>query len=373
MIEKAMAALKSVAEERGAVGVSAAATLNGELIFEGAMGLRDKELRLPATPDTVFRLASVTKHISAITLMTLADEGRAGLDEDIGGYLGYAVRNPRWPDVPITLRQLMTHTSSFTDDGYYNKILAGELPAYPLRELLQPGGAGFSTDNWLPDKPGARYCYSSFGSGVMGAVGERISGVSFAQLVRERVFLPLGLCDATLDADTLDGVETAVPDAAGGMADTEWLRKSLENKKKLCKLPVGEAYRAAQGNAYMRARDLLKVTQLLMYGGISNGVRILSENAAKEMCEVQFDNGLIRSGLNLHHYGHFAPQWLIGHYGRAFGAQAIFMFDPQLKAAAAVLCNGADMSPDGLGIRFNTLFCTQAMRALWVSCFPQGG
>lgn len=372
MVEKAMASLLRVAEDRGAVGLSAAATMNGELIFEGAAGLRDKEKGLPATPDTVYRLASVTKHISAITLMTLVDESRAGLDEDISGYLGYAVRNPNWPDAPLTLRQLMTHTSSLTDEGFYDRILAGELPAYKLSEILKRGGAADSPDNWLPDMPGTRYCYSSFGSGVMGAVGERISGVSFARLVRERVFLPLGLHDATLDADTLSGAETAVPDASGGTADTEWLRRSLENKKRLCALPVGEAYRAAQGNAYMRARDLLTVTQLLMSGGVSKGVRILSESAVKQMCAVQFNDGVIKSGLNLHHYGHFAPQRLIGHYGRAFGAQAIFMFDPQKKAAAAVLCNGADMSPDGLGNRFNTLFCTQAMQALWSACFLPG-
>jgi CubicO group peptidase (beta-lactamase class C family) len=372
MCEKAMAALERVAAARGAVGLSVAATIGGELIFEGALGLRDKEKGLPATPDTVYRLASVTKHISAITMMTLADEGRAELDADISGYLGYTVRNPRWPNAPITLRQLMTHTSGLSESGSYHKILAGELPAYKLSEVLIPGSPGDDSDNWLPDMPGTRYCYSSFGSGVMGAVGENISGLKHANLVRQRLFMPLGLYEATLDADTLGGVQTAVPDAAGGITDAEWLRKSLENKKRLCALPVGEAYRAAQGNGYMRARDLLTVTQLLMYGGVAKNVRILSESSVKEMCAVQFDDGFIQSGLNLHHYGHLAPQRLIGHYGRAFGAQAVFMFDPDRKAAAAVLCNGADMEPDGRGIWHNTLFCTQAMQVLWAACFPSG-
>ena len=369
MYEKVMAALGQVAKERGAVGLSAAVTSGGSLVFEGALGIRDKSQELPATPDTIYRMASVTKHISAMTLMTLVDESRVKLDEDISVYLGYTVRNPHWPDVPITLRQLMTHTSTLVERGSYNRILAGEMPALKLSDVLAPGGPGDDPHNWLPDRPGTRYDYSSFGSGVMGAVGECVTGTRFAELVRQRIFEPLGLEDATLDTDTLDGLEVAVSDAAGGIMDAEWLRKSLENKKRLCALPVGEAYRAAQGNGYMRARDLLTVTQVLLHGGVSGSVRILSENSVKEMCAVQFDDGFIRTGLNLMHYGHLAPQPLIGHYGRAFGALAVFMFDPDERKAAAVLCNGADMEPDGRGILGNSLFCTQAMQALWSACF----
>ena len=369
MYKKVMAALEEVAKERGAVGLSAAATSGGKLVFEGALGFRDKSQGLPATPDTIYRMASVTKHISAMTLMALVDEGKVKLDEDISVYLGYTVRNPHWPDVPITLRQLMTHTSTLVERGSYNRILAGEMPALRLSEVLIPGSPGDDLDNWLPDRPGTRYDYSSFGSGVMGAVGECVTGIRFAELVRQRIFEPLRLEDATLDADTLGGLEVAVSDAAGSTIDAEWLKKSLENKKRLCALPVGEAYRSAQGNGYMRAQDLLTVTQALLYGGVSGGVRILSENSVKEMCMVQFDDGFIRTGLNLMHYGHLAPQLLIGHYGRAFGALAIFMFDPEEKKAAAVLCNGADMESDGRGILGNTLFCTQAMQALWPACF----
>ena len=370
MHDKVMSALAQVAKDREAVSLSAAATSGGRLIFEGTLGFRDKAKGLPATPDTLYRMASVTKHISAMTLMTLVDDGKAELDTDISVYLGYQVRNPHWPNVPITLRQLMTHTSSLVERGSYNKILAGDMPAYKLSEVLPLGSPGDDSTNWLPDRPGTRYDYSSFGSGVMGTIGECLSGLRFADLVTRRIFEPLGLKDATLDADTLKDVEVAVPDAVGGITDTEWLQKSLENKKRLCALPVGEAYRSAQGNGYMRARDLLAVTQVLLYGGASKGTRILSEDSVKEMCAVQFDDGFIRSGLNLHHYGHLAPQPLIGHYGRAFGALAIFMFDPVRKNAAAVLCNGADMEPDGCGILGNTLFCTQAIQALWALCFP---
>lgn len=369
MYKKAMEALGKAAEERRASGLSAAAVSGGKLIFEGALGYRDTARGLPATPDTIYRMASVTKHISAMTLMTLVDEGRAELDADISSYLGYKVRNPYWPEVPITLRQLMTHTSTLSERGSYNRILAGDMPALMLSEVLIPGSPGDDRDNWLPDRPGTRYDYSSFGSGVMGTVGECITGIRFAELVKQRIFEPLGLEDATLDAGTLDGLEVAVPDAAGSSEDADWLRSSLENKKRLCALPVGEAYRSAQGNGYMRAQDLLTVTQALMYGGVSGGVRVLSEHSVNEMCAVQFDDSFIRTGLNLMHYSHLAPQMLLGHYGRAFGALAIFMFDPVKKNAAAVLCNGADMQPDGHGILGNTLFCTQAMQALWAVCF----
>jgi len=371
MNEMAMAALAYAAAKYKATGLAAAASNDGKLVFEGALGLRDKANGLPATAGTVFRMASLTKPISAMTLLTLADEGKADLDADIGDYLGYRVRNPHWPDVPLTLRQLMTHTSSLTDGGSYARIVTGELPAWRLSEVLKPGGRGDSPDNWLPDRPGTRYDYSSFGTGVMGAVGERISGMKFAELVRRRLFIPLGLDDASLDAGELSGAEVAAPDFGTGL-DAKRAEKTEETKRELCALPVGEAYRAPQGNGYMRARDLLTVLQTLLDGGKSRGVRLLSGKAVQEMCAVQFDNGVIRVGLNLQFHNDIAPQTLIGHYGRAAGALAVAMLDPARKAAAAVLCNGAEMTPDLNGIYGNTLFGMQAMRGLWAACFPQG-
>lgn len=371
MRQKANDALGKIVQELGVVGLSAAAARGSELIFETAMGMRDPQLGLPATTDTVYRLASVTKHISAMTLMTLVDEGKADLDKDIGNYLGYKVRNPLWPDVPLTLRQLMTHTSSLVEHGSYNKILAGELPAYKLSEVLTSGSPGDCPENWLPDKPGTRHDYSSFGSGVMGAVAECITGIRFSELVHQRIFGPLDL-DASLDADTLsDSAQVAVPTSAGGIEDTVWLGKSLENKKKLMALPVGEAYRAAQGNGFMRARDLLTVTQVLTNRGVAGGVQILSEAATGEMEKVQFNDGKIVSGLNLYFHDHITSKRLIGHYGRAYGALAILMFDPDEGTAATVLCNGAVMTPDGRGLVGNTLFCTLAMQALWAACFSR--
>ena len=371
MEQKANDTLRKIARDFGAASLTAAAARGSELIFETAQGMRDPQLGLPATTDTVYRLASVTKPISAMALMTLVDEGKADLDTDIGDYLGYKVRNPRWPDVPLTLRQLMTHTSSLVERGSYNKILAGELPAYKLSEVLISGSPGDCPENWLPDKPGTRHDYSSFGSGVMGTVAECITGISFSQLVHQRIFEPLGL-DASLDAETLSaGALVAAPTSAGGIEDTVWLAKSLENKKKLMALPIGEAYRTAQGNGYMCARDLLTATRVLTNNGVSRGVRILSQAAVGEMEKVQFDDGKIVSGLNLYFHDHITGKRLIGHYGRAYGALAILMFDPGEGTAAAVLCNGAVMSPDGRGVVGNTMFCTLAMQALWDACFNQ--
>ena len=194
--------LETIAIDLNAVGFSAAAMRGDEIVFESAYGFRDPQKGLAATTDTVYRLASVTKHISAMTIMTLVDEGKADLDADISRYLGYKVRNPNWPDTPLTLRQLMTHTSSLVEYGSYNKILAGEMPPLRLRDVLIRGSQGDSPDNWLSDKPGTKHDYSSFGSGVMGTVAECIAGVRFCDLVYERIFKPLGL-DASLNAETL--------------------------------------------------------------------------------------------------------------------------------------------------------------------------
>jgi len=353
--------LNELCGQSNTVGMAVAAQRGGECVFSHNYGLQDKEKGIPVTDDTIFRIASSTKHISASVLMTLVDAGAADLDEDIGSYLGYRVRNPYYPDTSITLRHLMTHTSTFLESGNYNKICAGVLPPYKLSEVLQQDSPGYTLENYLQAKPGERYVYSSFGTGIMGCVAECITKQRFADLAKEIIFDPLGL-DAAYDPDLLsDASKIAVSyeilkantvDVTQPIEESEakqerqmWLQKSLKNKKKLYSLPVGEAYRIAQGNVHIRAKDLLTVQSIFLQNGAAKGVRILSPQAVKEMLSVQFRDERVVSGLNLLHLDRLLPgEKFIGHFGRAYGAFSCTIFQPETNQGVIVLCNGT--SPD---------------------------
>ena len=121
--------------------------------------------RVPVTEETCFRVASVSKLVMTFGALALVERGVLGLDDDLSAFLGYPVRNPRFPDAPVTLRMLLTHTASIRDEGNYGS--RGMQKGCTLRELLE------NADNWLPARPGEAFHYTNLGAGAAGAAMER--------------------------------------------------------------------------------------------------------------------------------------------------------------------------------------------------------
>ena len=117
--------------------------------------------RVPVTEETCFRVASVSKLVMTFGALALVERGVLGLDDALSACLGYPVRNPRFPDVPVTLRMLLTHTASIRDEGNYGS--RGMQKGCTLRELLE------NADNWLPARPGEAFHYTNLGAGAAGA------------------------------------------------------------------------------------------------------------------------------------------------------------------------------------------------------------
>lgn len=141
--------------------------------------------KTPVTADTCFRIASVSKLVMTFAALSLAEDGLVDLDADISAVLGYPVRHPDHPDTPITLRMLLTHTAAITDDGPYGT--RGMEPGCTLAELLSQRAS------WRACAPGESFHYSNLGAGAAGVVLERASGMPFDELLRARVFDPLGI------------------------------------------------------------------------------------------------------------------------------------------------------------------------------------
>jgi len=190
-------------------GLAFVALEDGKPSFERYLGRRrivadDPSLDLPVTPDTRFRVASISKPFVAVGCMTLVEAGLLNLDADVSDYLGWNLRNPAFPDTPITPAMLLSHVSSLRDGNSYNLP-----PSRRLREFFEPGtdawegGAHFAHANThAPDSaggpdprlaPGRFYTYCNLGFGVMGTVIERISGQRFDLFMRDRILRPLGV------------------------------------------------------------------------------------------------------------------------------------------------------------------------------------
>ncbi|RPI93664.1 MAG: class A beta-lactamase-related serine hydrolase [Chloroflexi bacterium] len=185
-------------------GVAMLIIRDGQIELAKGYGLADPETGRAVTPDTLFTIASISKTMTATALMTLYEREEFNLDDDINQYLPFEVRNPNFPDVPITFRMLLTHTSSIQDSNVYNQYYTLEqtpvLPDSPialgdyLKDYLSSEGKLYNAkDNFLEDTPGTKYEYSNTGFGLVGYLVERISGMPFSEYCRQAVFEPLGM------------------------------------------------------------------------------------------------------------------------------------------------------------------------------------
>ena len=171
----------------GIPGLTAAVS-RGEVLWTRAFGEADVENHVPATPETVFRLASLSKPITAVAVMQLAEKGRLDLDADVRRYVAGFPRKP-WP---ITSRQLLSHLGGIRHyrDGEWSSV---------KRYVSVLDGLDLFKDDPLEHEPGSRYLYSTHGYSLLGAVVEAVAGRPLLEQLREAVFSLAGMASARDD------------------------------------------------------------------------------------------------------------------------------------------------------------------------------
>ncbi len=208
--------------ETGGPGISCAIVGPGKVLWSGGFGLADREGRRPMRTDTLLNVASVSKTVTATAVMQLWEAGRFRLQDDVGRFLPFPLRNPRHPDVPITFEQLLTHRSSIEDGpGYFATYACGD-PTLSLerwlRAYLTPGGEYWDPEaNWHEWAPGTIHppaeatAYSNVGYGVLGYLVEILAGRPFPEYCRERIFQPLGMTASGWLLHDIDVARHATP------------------------------------------------------------------------------------------------------------------------------------------------------------------
>ena len=146
-------------------------------------GVADKTSARALTPDDSVRVASVSKLVVAMGVMRMAESGALDLDRDVSTYLGWTLRNPTYPDVPLTLRMLLSHTSSLRDDADY---------AVPLGDSVR-ARVGNARAWDVDHRPGGWFRYSNLNFPVVASIMETVTGERFDKLMTRVVFTPLKL------------------------------------------------------------------------------------------------------------------------------------------------------------------------------------
>jgi D-alanyl-D-alanine carboxypeptidase len=158
---------------------------DGRVLFRKACGLADVELQVPMRPDMVFPLASVTKQFTAAAVLLLAEQGRLTLQDDIRKYLpGYPTHG-----AVITIEHLLTHTSGLSRLSDLGDLRAANNQEAPVTDYL----SDWVKDQPLDFQPGERWAYLNWGYTLLGAIVERVSGQTYGEFLKQRVFDPLGM------------------------------------------------------------------------------------------------------------------------------------------------------------------------------------
>jgi CubicO group peptidase (beta-lactamase class C family) len=253
----------------------------------GVSGPADRASGRALTIDDPVRIASITKLHVALGVMRLVEQGKLGLDEDVSARLGWKLRNPSFPDRPITLRLLLSHRSSLRDDVSY---------ALPLGMTVEKALA--APEAWDREHPpGSFFRYSNLGFPVVASVMERATGERFDRLMERLVLKPLEL-DACFNWTTCTGAAIA---RAGVLyaPDGTVVRDDLKGARPACPVvPAADGgcdlagYRlgdngalfSPQGGLRISVRDLAKVGGLLLREGrLPDGSRFLTEASVAEM------------------------------------------------------------------------------------------
>lgn len=285
-------ALQGIVDQGALSGAVTLVWRGGEVVQSLAIGKRDIEGGLPMTRDTLFRIASMTKPVTSIAAMMLVEEGKLKLSDPVTKWLPeladmMVLDDPTGPldavrpaHRDITVEDLMTHRSglayAFTSTGPIAHAHQDKLGS-PLINPLSP-------DEWLKalgelplsHQPGERFHYSH-ATEVLGFLVARIEGKSLGQVLKERIFDPLGMNDTGF---------WVPPEKRGRMA--RLYEAPPEGPLKDVSLPFGDspsAFEGGGGGLVSTADDYLKFARMMLGGGEVDGVRLVKPETLDLMRE----------------------------------------------------------------------------------------
>ena len=301
-------AMHALVQEKKLAGVVTLVARKGKVVHLHATGQRDLTAPDALKPDSIFRIASMTKPITGVAMMMLWEEGRWKLDDPVEKFIpefkglkvkvadGNLVDQTR----PMTMRELMSHTAGFDVSAGYE--------ATPLNTGDLQGMIDILAKLPLADQPGTDWNYGP-SVNIQGYIVEKLSGMSLDRFFQQRIFTPLGMADTQFWVD---------PAKANRVTPVNGYTDGVITPLQPA-LPVVTAkprFLAGSGGLYSTAPDYWRFAQMLQNGGTFNGKRLLKPATVKLMA-----TSVLQPGVMLDLYGPKEP-------GIGFGIDFAVVDDP---------------------------------------------
>ena len=349
-----------------APGLAVIVYKNGKEVYRNMLGNRflsprNKNWNLPVTADSRFRVASISKIFTAAGYMQLAEQGKINMDEDVSRYLGFTLRNPKYPNKAITSRMLLSHTSSIRD--------------YPTAYVpFKSNVKSFFTseDCWTKGRaPGTYFSYCNLNFVLLATILEKVSGQRFDKYINKNVLKPLDIKGSfnlrdfsSSDLQKMGTLYRKTKGEAGRYyAQIDDRPIELPDATRLANYQPGTnaGIFSPQGGLRISPNELSHMLQMLMNRGNYQGKQVLKPASVQLMEKpvwnytpaqpnADIDNDAIESyGLALQYFSGTGstkpapnrPDFdLIGHLGEAYGFIGGLMWQPGTKNGFIFLQNG---------------------------------
>lgn len=328
--QRALGATVALFDGKGVTGALAA----------GHIGRGREEAQI----DTVYRIASITKHVVAMACYRLHEAGRIDLNADVDAFLPCSLRHPKAPDLPVTLRRLLSHTAGIHDGTLYNTSL---MKGLSLTEMLQ--GDSFT------ENPTA-FEYSNLGAGIVACVLEGMLQKGFEEIMQEALFKPLKVT-ATFYPQKVQG-ELAdawriLPRSRQANYDAAARRAQPLPKEGV---DTQHHYLLAQGNLCISAPDLARIGAELMKERYAPMRKMIASFGARAY---NLSEGL---GTFIVEDKDICPQKLYGHQGLAYGAVHGIFYDPAAQKGVVILTSGCSEARNGVLADINKAIMKKVFR-----------
>ncbi len=328
-------------EQKHLPGLSASLVIDDVVRWQNSYGNANIEGNISVSNDTLFKIASVSKTVTASALMQLYEQGFFSLTDPINDYLPYDVIHPLYPSVNITFHMLLTHSSSINDNWDYLFHFVGDAPI-PfqtfLEEYLVPGGLYYDAeDNFCSFEPGTSWRYSNIAVALVGYLVEVISQMNFTHYIQSSLFDLLDMNESAWFLRNLNVSHIAMP--------YSWDAGEY--------VPYGHIgwVDVPAGDLRTSSSQLIHFLTMFINNGRYNDQVILQNSTVNLMLTPQL---LFQPNLGLIWWkSTIGGRTVWGHNGGDYGARAMMHFDPSTHIGVVVLTNGESDLTDICDILFD--------------------
>ena len=319
--------LQRLVDRPDMVGMAVAIIENGEISFVKGYGLTEAKGAEPVGVHTVFRWASLSKGVAATLVAELASEGKLSLDDPIGRY-SPTLRLPGGGERIATVADVLSHRVGLTHNAFDDRLEGGQDP-----RVIRASLGGLSA----LCQPGTCHSYQNVAFDSVSEVVETVTGRPYAEEVRDRLFRPLGMADASLTR-------------IGLMSAKSWARPHVGHTTVAVEEPYYRVPAAGGVNSsimdlalWMRAQ--MGLTPAVLGPEVLSAVHMARVDTDRRNTEFSRAIGASRYALGWRDYN-FDGHALIGHQGAVRGYRSTILFDPATRAGIAVLWNSQSGVPN---------------------------